>query len=282
MDPRRYGKNEAEAAAAVLIETVARPPRTALFTGTGLGDIAEAMTVAHRWSYLDLPHFPRATGPSHRGELLAGVLSGQPLWVCRGRCHLYEGYPPEAVAFPVRVLQALGVKRLILTNAAGGLNPDFSAGDLMIITDHINLTGKNPLTGANEDSWGPRFPDMSRAYAPEWIARAAAGAANAGLRVQRGVYAGLTGPSLETPAETRYLRRIGADAVGFSTVMETLAAVHAGMQVLGLSLITNIHNPDRPAPTTLEDVLAVADRSAAPLGALIAGLMASGTEESQP
>lgn len=280
MPQRRYGKREVDAAAAVLTQTAVLTPRTAVLTGTGLGDIAGAMATEQRWDYSDLPHFPLPTAASHHGELLAGTLSGRPLWVLRGRFHLYEGYPPEAVTFPIRVLQALGVKRLLLTNAAGGLHPGFSAGDLMLITDHINLTGKNPLAGANEETWGVRFPDMSGAYTPGWIDIAAGAAQAAGFRAQRGVYAGLAGPSLETPAETRYLRCIGADAVGFSTVMETIAAVHAGMDVLGLSLITNVHNPDRPAPTSLAEVLGVAERCAAPLGALIAGLMTALPEES--
>lgn len=273
MPPQRYDRNDVGEAATVLSAAVDTPPRTALITGTGLGDIAKAMTITHRWPYPALPQFPRATTTGHRGELLCGSLSGQPLWVCMGRCHLYEGYPPKAVTFPIRVLQAIGVKRLVLTNAAGGLNPAFAAGDLMIITDHINLTGENPLVGPNEDDWGVRFPDMSRVYAPDWIQRAALVAADAGCRVQRGVYAGLKGPSLETPAETRYLHRIGADAVGFSTVMEATAAIHAGMQILGLSVITNVHNPDHPAPTRLEEVLTVADRGASVLRSLIADLI---------
>lgn len=269
-----YGRSDVEAAAAELRRTVDRPPRTAVLTGTGLGGIAADMVIDHQWAYDELPHFPRATVAGHRGTLAAGSLAGRPLWAAMGRCHLYEGYPPEAVAFPIRVLRAAGVQRIVLTNAAGGLNPEFKAGDLMIIADHVNLTGENPLVGANEDSWGIRFPDMRRAYDPVWAAAADDAAAEAGFQVRRGVYAGLKGPSLETPAEVRYLRAVGADAVGFSTVMETIAAVHAGMHVLGVSLITNVHDPDRPAATTLEEVLAVADRSARPLARFMSGLMA--------
>jgi purine-nucleoside phosphorylase len=275
MRPNAYGKEDVDATAEMLLDAVSQPPRTAVLTGTGLGDVAASMSVNHRWRYADLPRFPHATVTGHRGELLAGTLDGHGLWVCMGRLHLYEGHSPAAVTFPIRVLQTVGVDRLILTNAAGGIDPAFSAGDLMIITDHINLTGENPLLGPNVDAWGMRFPDMHRAYHPGWIDLAAAAATSAGLTVRKGVYAGLKGPSLETPAEVRYLRRIGADAVGFSTVMETISAVHAGMQVLAVSLITNVHDPERPQPTTLEEVLATAEASAGPLGEALKGFVAS-------
>ncbi len=277
MPPTPCGKEAVDATAALLLKAVDRSPETALLTGTGLGDVAEAMALSHRWPFRELPHFPETTVAGHPGELLNGTLGGHGLWVCRGRFHLYEGYPPETVTFPVRVLRALGVTRIVLTNAAGGINPAFTPGDLMVITDHINLTGENPLRGPNEDAWGTRFPDMSRAYAPDWAQHAALAASDAGLRVQQGVYAGLKGPSLETPAEIRYLRSIGADAVGFSTVMETIAAVHAGIQVIGLSLITNVHDPNHPAPTTLAEVLAVAETHSEALAKAIPGIVAPTT-----
>jgi len=183
--------------------------------------------------------------------------------IMQGRFHLYEGYSPRAVAFPVREMQQLGVEYLILTNAAGGLNPRFRPGDLMGISDHINLSGANPLVGPNEENWGVRFPDMTRAYDPHLRRLAADGARTAQVRLKTGVYAGLKGPSLETPSEVRYLKIIGADAVGFSTVQEVIAARHAGMRILGLSTITNISDPDAPQPATMEEIIAVA-RATAP------------------
>jgi purine-nucleoside phosphorylase len=182
----------------------------------------------------------------------------------QGRFHLYEGYTPLEVTFPIRVMQQLGVKILIVSNAAGGLNPEFNPGDIMLITDHINLTGTNPLIGPNVDSWGIRFPDMTRAYDKTLIAAAERVAKAAGKSLQKGVYAGLTGPSLETPSEVKFLQTIGAEAVGFSTVQEVIAAVHSGMRVLGLSTITNVHNPDDPVPAAVEDIIEVA-RGATPL-----------------
>jgi len=191
-------------------------------------------------------------------------MNGCPLIAMQGRFHLYEGYSPLEVTYPIRVMQQLGVNVLILSNSAGGLNPNFCAGEIMLITDHINLTGTNPLIGPNEDSWGVRFPDMSRAYNQELMATAESIAKTAGARLQKGIYAGLAGPSLETPAEVKFLQTIGADAVGFSTVQEVIAAVHGSMRVLGLSTITNVHNPENPIPATVEEIIAVA-QGAAPL-----------------
>jgi purine-nucleoside phosphorylase len=190
-------------------------------------------------------------------------MNGCPVIAMQGRFHLYEGYRPAEVTFPVRVMQQLGVKILILSNAAGGLNPEFNPGDIMLITDHINLTGLNPLIGPNEDSWGPRFPDMTRAYDDELIASAEIIAKRAGIHLQKGIYVGLTGPSLETPAEVKFLQTIGAEAVGFSTVQEVIAAAHGGIRVLGLSTITNVHDPEDPVPATVEEIIEVA-RGATP------------------
>jgi purine-nucleoside phosphorylase len=190
----------------------------------------------------------------------------------QGRFHLYEGYSPLEVTYPIRVMQQLGVKILILTNASGGLNPKFTAGDIMLITDHINLTGANPLIGPNEDSWGIRFPDMSRAYNPELIAMADRIAGAAGIHLQKGIYAGLTGPSLETPAEVKFLQTIGAEAVGFSTVQEVIVAVHSAMRVLALSTITNVHHPERPVPATVEEIIDVAKRAIPLLKTILKGV----------
>jgi purine-nucleoside phosphorylase len=233
-------------------------PYIGLLTGTGLGDSAESMAIETTIRYADIPHFPISTVQTHIGRLLSGTINACPVIAMQGRFHLYEGYRPVEVTFPIRVMQQLGVKILILSNAAGGLNPDFNPGDIMLITDHINLTGTNPLIGPNEDSWGPRFPDMTRAYDEALIAAAESIANESGVKLQKGIYVGLTGPSLETPSEVKFLQTIGAEAVGFSTVHEVIAAVHSGMRVLGLSTITNVHNPENPVPATVEEIIEVA------------------------
>jgi purine-nucleoside phosphorylase len=244
-------------------------PRVGLLTGTGLGGLATMIESACETDYADIPHFPTSTVESHKGVLVGGEIDGVPAVVCQGRFHLYEGYSPQEVTFSIRVMQALGVDHLIVTNAAGGLDRDFAAGDLMLIRDHLNLTGANPLVGPNEEQWGARFPDMIAAYAPDWRRAVGHRARAEGVHLREGVYAGLKGPSLETPAESRYLRTIGADAVGFSTIMETIVAVHAGMRVLGVSTITNINDPDAPQAATLEEIIAVAEGAAPALEAVV-------------
>lgn len=244
-------------------------PEIALLTGTGLGDSAKSMDVSVSLEYKDIPHFPVSTVISHFGNLLFGTMSEKKIIVFQGRFHLYEGYTPLEVTYPVRVMQELGIECLILSNAAGGLNPGFNAGDIMVITDHINLTGYNPLIGPNEESWGMRFPDMIGAYDKTLRELAEQGGINAGITLQKGVYVGLKGPSLETPAEVKFLQLIGAEAVGFSTVQEVIAAVHAGIKVLGLSIITNVHNPDQPVPANVEEILAVAKNAAPKLETII-------------
>ena len=251
-----------------------RLPITGVINGTGLGAAVGPLDDAVVIDYGEIPHFPVSTVIGHTGRMMAGTLSGHPVMVMQGRFHLYEGYDPEAVTFPVRVMQALGVRHLILSNAAGGMNPAFRQGDLMVIRDHINLTGENPLIGANHDDWGPRFPDMTAAYDHSLIQFSRRSADGLGIVLKSGVYAGLKGPSLETPAEIRYLKTIGADAVGFSTVMENIVAVHAGMRVLGLSTITNINDPDRPAPASVEAIVAAANRAAPDLNRLIIAVVA--------
>jgi purine-nucleoside phosphorylase len=261
------------AAAAFLRPRIPAAPETGLIAGTGLGEAVAGLRVAAAFEYRSIPHFPTATVQSHAGRLLFGELRGRALVVMQGRLHLYEGYSAAEVAFPVRVMQELGARRLVATNAAGGLHPEFRAGELMAITDHINLTGENPLAGPNVTAWGPRFPDMTRAYDRGLTALAETAARAAGIPLRTGVYAGLRGPSLETPAETRFLRTVGADAVGFSTVPEVIAAVHGGMRVLGLSVITNVNDPDRPVPASVEEIIAVARRAAPALETVLAGLM---------
>jgi purine-nucleoside phosphorylase len=250
-------------AAEYLKVRIAKLPEIGLLTGTGLAESVENLNMLQAFNYQDIPHFPTPTVESHFGRLLFGRLQNKVIVAMQGRFHLYEGLTPLEITFPLRVMQELGVQTLVVTNAAGGINPGFRIGDLMIITDHINLTGSNPLLGPNEESWGPRFPDMIGAYDKKLVALAEKTAKSSEIDLQKGVYVGLKGPSLETPAEIRFLRTIGADAVGFSTVQEVIVAVHAGMRVLGVSIITNIHNPDAPVPASVSQIIAAA-RSAAP------------------
>jgi purine-nucleoside phosphorylase len=249
-----------------------------IVAGTGLGECIGDMEPEAVVSYDEIPHFPVSTVTSHYGRLAAGSLCGRGVVCLQGRFHLYEGYTPLEVTFPVRVLQAMGVKTLILVNAAGGLNLQFSPGDIMLILDHINLTGENPLIGPNIEAWGMRFPDMTAVYDKELMEIAGRGASTGGISLKQGVYAGLKGPSLETPAETRFLRNIGSDAVGLSTVMEAIVGVHAGMRILGLSTITNINDPDRPEPATVEAIIEVAAQAAPRLGRIIEAV-AGGTRD---
>lgn len=244
-------------------------PEVGLIVGTGLGNAAGTVRVTAESAYDQIPHFSTSTVVSHAGKLLAGNLQGRNIVVMKGRFHLYEGYSALAVAYPVRVMQKLGVKTLIVTNAAGGLNPSYRPGDIMAISDHINLTGENPLIGLTDAFWGDRFPDMTTAYSRQMIDAALQAGEKNGVRVHSGVYAGLKGPSLETPAETRFLKTIGADAVGFSTVQEVIAAVQAKMQVLGLSVVTNANDPDHPLPAAVDEILSVARRATSGLGAII-------------
>lgn len=213
---------------------------TAIILGSGLGDFAEELAEPVILPYAEIPHFPVSTVAGHAGRLVCGKLGEKKILAMQGRFHFYEGYPMEEVVFPVRVMAMLGIRRLIVTNAAGGVNPDFHPGELMLITDHINFMGTNPLIGANDDQLGPRFPDMSHAYDEQGLALARRAAQQAGIPLREGVYAAFTGPSYETPAEIRMVRTWGADAVGMSTVPEVIAANHAGMRVTGLSCITNL------------------------------------------
>lgn len=259
----RYNYDDASLAAGYIGARIDSRPKTAVLTGTGLGDIAGGLKAETNIDYRDIPHFPVSTVPSHYGRLVSGKINGKPVLVLQGRCHLYEGYSPLEVTFPIRVLQALGVQHLILTNAAGGLNPGFAAGEIMVIRDHINLTGANPLVGPNDERWGPRFTTMTHAYDSRLQDLLRSASHGSEVHVRSGVYAGLTGPSLETPAEMRFLRMAGADAVGFSTVMEAIAGVHAGMQVAGLSVISNMCLPDDLSPPSVREIIEVA-RAAAP------------------
>jgi len=208
-------------------------PVIGLQIGTGLGDSVDGMEEVVSIDYEDIPHFSVSTVPTHHGRVLCGQLGGKAVMVMQGRFHYYEGYSMQEVTLPIRVMQQMGVTTLILSNAAGGINPAFEVGDIMVITDHINLTGNNPLVGPNIDEWGPRFPDMSQVYDPDLVVLAEKAALENGIRVQKGVYVWLPGPSLETGAEIRFLKTIGVDAVGLSTIPEVIAGVHGGMAILG-------------------------------------------------
>ncbi len=263
---------QAQDSAVFLLERTGIKPVLGLMTGTGLGGSLSGLETDFAIDYGEIPGFPVSTVAGHAGRLLAGRLGGKPAIAMEGRFHLYEGYTPAEVTFPVRVMQVMGVKTLIISNAAGGLNPEFVPGDIMVISDHINFTGENPLVGPNDEAWGIRFPDMTRVYSSRLAAAAVEAGTGAGLVLRQGVYLGLKGPSLETPAETRFIRMIGADAVGMSTVQEAIAAVHAQMHILGLSTITNVNDPDRPEPATVGEIIRVADAAAGRLAGLITAI----------
>ena len=245
----------------------------AVILGTGLGGLAEEMAVETRIPYGEIPGFPRATVESHAGQLLFGTLAGRRVVAMQGRFHRYEGYPLQQIAFPVRVLRELGARTLVVSNACGGMHPLWRPGDLMLIADHINLLGDNPLVGPNDDALGPRFPDMSEPYDAGLRALARAVALEQGTPLREGVYVAVTGPSLETRAEYRMLRALGADVVGMSTVPEVITAVHRGMRVLGLSIITDQCLPDALEPASIEQIIAVARGAEPKLTALIRGVL---------
>jgi purine-nucleoside phosphorylase len=248
-------------------------PRVGLTLGTGLSGLGAAMEEAVSIPYAEMPGFPVSTVESHAGELLLGRLAGQPVAALAGRFHLYEGYSAKEVTLPLRALALLGVEVFIFTCAAGGLDPAMEAGRVMLVTDHINLTGDNPLIGPNVDQWGERFPDMSQVYDPQLMALARAVAQAEGIQIYEGVYVGLKGPSMETPAETRMLRTLGADAVGMSTVLEVIAARHHGLRVLALAAISNVNIPQDMQPAPIELVIANAGKAGADLGRLITGVL---------
>ncbi|SDR87463.1 purine-nucleoside phosphorylase [Paenibacillaceae bacterium GAS479] len=235
-------------------------PQVGLIMGSGLGILADYIEEAVTISYSDIPHFPVSTVEGHAGELLVGMLSGIPVILMKGRFHMYEGYGAELTAFPVRVMKALGADRLVVTNAAGGINTNYSAGDLMLITDHINFTGRNPLMGPNDNAVGVRFPDMSEGYSRRLGNVAREIAKEQGFDLREGVYLAVLGPSYETPAEIRMMRTLGADAVGMSTVTEVIAANHCGMEVVGISCITNMASGILDQPLSHEEVIETTER----------------------
>lgn len=262
-----------EQAAAAVRARFARTPDAAIVLGTGLGGLAKAIEVEQSIEYGDIPGFPLSTVESHAGRLLCGTLAGKSVIAMQGRFHRYEGYSLQQVTFPVRVLRALGAPTLVVSNACGGMHPLWEAGDLMLIADHINLLGDNPLLGRNDDRLGPRFPDMSQPYDPALRELARAEARRQGITLREGVYVAVTGPNLETRAEYRMLRAMGADVVGMSTVPEVIVAVHGGMRVLGVSIITDMCLPDSLEPASLDKIIGVAARAEPHLTSLITGVL---------
>ena len=250
-----------------------RVPDVALILGTGLGGLAEEIENPVEIGYEDIPGFPLSTVETHAGRLLLGSLGGEQVVAMQGRFHCYEGYSMQQITFPVRVMRGLGARSLVVSNACGGMNPLWSAGDLVLLADHINLLGDNPLTGSNDESLGPRFPDMSAPYDSELRELARDVARDMKLTLREGVYVAVPGPNLETPAEYRFLRTIGADVVGMSTVPEVIVAVHGGMKTLGISIITDECFPDALVPADIDRIIATARRAEPYLTRLVAGVL---------
>lgn len=262
-------KTQIEEAAAYIRARAPLVPQVGVVLGTGLGDFASALESPVVIAYRDIPHFPVSGVESHAGELHIGTLAGRPVAIMKGRVHFYEGYSMQQVAFPIRVFKAIGCMTVVLTNAVGGMNPDMPAGTIVVTTDHINLMGANPLIGPNDEELGPRFPDMCEPYSRKLVALAEHVARELHQPLQRGVFVGVAGPNLETPAEYRFLRGIGADIVGMSLVPENLVAVHGGQRVLAFNVVTDACLPDALHPVDIAAVLAVAGRTAPALTRLV-------------
>ena len=274
--PENITLDQIKEVAAVVRARLNVVPRVGLILGSGLNALAASVENAQIIPFRELPHWPLSTVTGHSGQLVVGELEGQPVFVMQGRVHYYEGYSMSQVTLPVRVMQALKIEILVVTNAAGGINPDFAPGDVMLITDHLNLAGMaglNPLIGPNLDEFGPRFPDMSQAYDRELSALARKAAAQGGVPLHEGVYVGLSGPSFETPADLRFLRMAGADAVGMSTVPEVTVARHGGTRVLGFSGISNKANLDGNTVTSHEEVLAAGQVLAPKIETILRGVL---------
>lgn len=263
-----------QAATELIFQKTNLRPKLAIILGTGLSGLADEIEQATIIPYSDIPNFPVSTVSSHKGQLLVGYLNGIPIVAMAGRFHYYEGYSMKEVTFPIRVFQQMGVNRLIVSNAAGGVNPDFKGGDIIFIKDHINLHAENPLTGPNDDRLGVRFPDMMRAYDKEWIEQATIAAIKLGIVPKQGVYLGLQGPNLETPAEYIFAHNMGADLIGMSTVPEVIVARHAGIKVLAISVVSNVcYPPERLTETTMEEVIAMVESVAPKMVALVKAIL---------
>jgi purine-nucleoside phosphorylase len=266
--------DQIQEAAAAVRQKFPTKPTVGIVLGTGLGQLADEITDRTEIGYEQIPHFPRSTAPSHKGRLVCGTLGGKTVVAMEGRFHLYEGYNARQVTFPVRVMKALGCHTLIASNACGGMNPQYSRGDIMLIEDHINLMGDNPLIGPNDDRLGDRFPDMCFAYDRDLLSLAKKTAIDMKLPVQQGVYVAVTGPNLETRAEYRFLRTIGADVVGMSTVPEVIVGVHGKMKCLGLSVITDLCLPDSLQPVSLPEIIHTANETEPKLRRLVKEVIA--------
>ena len=249
-------------------------PRVGIILGTGIGALAEEIETEAAIDYESIPHFLRSTATGHRGRLVCGTLAGTSVMAMEGRFHAYEGYGLEEITLPVRVMKAMGAELLIVTNACGGMNPNYAHGDIMLIDDHINLMGVNPLVGINDDRLGPRFPDMARPFDPALIEKALEIARRENFVAHKGVFVAVMGPNLETRAEYRFLRLIGADVVGMSTVPEVIVAVHCGLRVLGISVVTDVCLPDALASVDVSEIIATANAAEPKLRSIILGILA--------
>jgi purine-nucleoside phosphorylase len=248
-------------------------PHAGIILGTGLGPLVEQIEVEASIEYESIPNFPKSTATSHRGRLVCGKLCGLPVMVMEGRFHMYEGYPLKQITLPVRVMKALGAQLLVVSNAAGGMNPYYKAGDIVVIEDHINLMGDNPLIGINDDRLGPRFPDMCEPYDLKLVDQALAIARREDIVAHKGVFVAVAGPNLETRAEYRFLRAVGADVVGMSTVPEVIVAVHAGLRTIGLSVVTDMCLPDALEPADVAKIIATANAAEPSLRKLVEGIL---------
>ncbi len=268
-------KQKVDQAVAVIQKRTRTRPDVAIILGTGLGSLTATIEIEAEVPFEEIPHFARPTAMTHEGRLVMGRFNGHAVAALQGRFHYYEGYSLEQITFPVRVMRSLGAKALFLTGLAGGLNPVYARGDIVLIDDHINLMWVNPLVGPNDDSLGPRFPDMAAPYDLELISAAEAGARELGIKVHRGVYAAMTGPCLETRAEYRMLQRIGADVVGMSTVPEVIVGVHAGLRVLAVAVVTDMCLPDTLVPVNVPEIIAIANGVEPRLTGLLRHVLAS-------
>lgn len=252
----------------------AKTPHAGIILGTGLGGLVDEIQIEAEFDYESVPHFLKSTATSHRGRLVCGTLMGIPVVAMEGRHHMYEGYSLKEITLPVRIFKALGAELMIVSNAVGGMNPNYRCGDIMVIDDHINLMGDNPLIGINDDQLGPRFPDMSAPYDRQLGDVALEIARTENFVAHRGVFVAVSGPNLETRAEYRFLRQIGADAVGMSTVPEVIVAVHAGLRTVGLSIVTDLCLPDALKPAVVSEIIAIANQAEPKLRSLVKGVLA--------
>ncbi|MBI2481493.1 MAG: purine-nucleoside phosphorylase [Planctomycetia bacterium] len=267
--------DQIEEAVAAVRAKWAKTPRAGIILGTGLGGLVDEIQEEASFEYREIPNFPRSTAVSHRGRLVCGTLNGMPIMAMEGRFHMYEGYPLKQITLPVRVMKAMGAELLVVSNACGGLNPYFRNGDIVVIEDHINLMGDNPLIGINDDRLGPRFPDMCEPYDRKLADKALEIARKEDIVAHKGVFVAVAGPNLETRAEYRFLRTIGADTVGMSTVPEVIVAVHCGLRVVGFSIVTDMCLPDALEPADVSKIIATANAAEPNLRTLVRGVLAA-------